>query len=407
LGVSHYPSLAGKGEAGATDRMYIDGNRFKIAGTFLAEPLGKALFEAVRGEQQLIKRNEARPEQPIRISAGWWDLAHKHGDFIFERKSLFDVCPMCEQGAGGKVYLKGQLDHFAATRVPINPRTPLTLEEKAMTKTTRKADAASIIGEELAEELEQETKPIGKSESELPEAMVTKADKRKKPLVDDEDEDDRADKEIMDEDDEEAKVEKETGKGQWFKKRKADVTNWSTFSTVLRSILDQDDPALIKEQAGQLLDEFGAHVDAVKAAVEAAVMIDDEGGLPTMADETIQAGIEETVNDILADDSLGRTEKLEAIQAAFNEYGETVKAQLDLSAPPDAGETLKAALMPVIEKLDLISQRLTGPAAPQGAAQAQPQQKSFVPKSAYSGEPEGLQKPPSLRDIVRKSVGIQ
>lgn len=166
LGIAHYPDLNGYGEAGITDRAYIDGSQFKAAGVFYLDdshPLGPDLYNAVADEIALIKRGEAI-EKPIRISAAWWDIQHAHGDFLFTRRSLDHVCPMCTKGVGGKRYLKGQLDHFAATRVPINPRTSLALEEKSMT--TRKEDAESIVGPGAAEQLEKKTKQlVGKSES--------------------------------------------------------------------------------------------------------------------------------------------------------------------------------------------------------------------------------------------------
>lgn len=166
LGIAHYPDLDGYGEAGGTDKAYIDGQQFKAAGVFFTDqthPFGPKLYNAVSEEQALIKRGGI-VEKPIRISAAWWDIQHAHGDFIFTRRSLDDVCPMCAKGVGDKTYLKGQLDHFAATRVPINPRTRLTLEEKSMA--TRKTDAESIIGTEGAEELEKKTRQlVGKSEA--------------------------------------------------------------------------------------------------------------------------------------------------------------------------------------------------------------------------------------------------
>jgi len=176
LGLSHYPSMDGSAEAGITGKMYLDGKQFKASGEFQPGPLGKALFEAVRAELDLVKRGQT-VEQPIRISAAWWDLEHSHGNFVFTRRSLTDICHMCAQGAGDKVYLKGQLDHFAATRVPINPRTKLELEEKSMPKVRRRDDAASIVGDELADELEQKAqKLVGKSQAdESPEALVVKA----------------------------------------------------------------------------------------------------------------------------------------------------------------------------------------------------------------------------------------
>lgn len=174
LGISHYPDLDGLADAGPSEQMYIDGNRFKASGFFYNDndhPLGKALFNAVRQESELIQKGETI-EKPIRISAAWWDLAHLHGNFSFERKSINDICPMCAKGQKeDKQYLKGQLDHFAATRVPIHSATSLDLEQKSMT--TRKEDANSIIDDpELVDEIDRKAKLLGKSETE---ELVTKA----------------------------------------------------------------------------------------------------------------------------------------------------------------------------------------------------------------------------------------
>ena len=181
LGVSHYPALEGFGEAGTTGKMFIDGNVFKADGIFNADSaIGQELLGAVKAELALIKKG-GQPEKPIRISAGWWDIEHYHSDsnFLFTRQALTDKCPLCDKGqTGDKIYKAGQLDHFAATRVPMNPRTSLELEEKSMAKTTRKEDAQSIVSPDLAEEMERRAQIVGKSdteENELHPAMVTKA----------------------------------------------------------------------------------------------------------------------------------------------------------------------------------------------------------------------------------------
>lgn len=184
LGVSHYPALEGFGEAGITRRMFIDGNKFKADGVFYADrPVGKAAYDAIRKEQAMIRKGET-VEKPIRISAGWWDLVHFHkdSDFLFVRQSLSDKCPICAKGQTfDKEYRQGQLDHFACTRVPMNPRTSIGLQEKSnMNKVTRKDDAATILDDELAEELDQKAKLVGKSEApgeddELLGAMVVRA----------------------------------------------------------------------------------------------------------------------------------------------------------------------------------------------------------------------------------------
>lgn len=158
LGLSHYPSLSGFGEGGITDRMYIDGNQFKAGGVFFDNTLGHALFEAIRDELAAIKRGDL-PELPIRISAAWWDIEHAHGDFVFRRSNLDDICPLCVEDTS-KTFIKGQLDHYAATRVPINPRTSLGLEVRSMAKVTRHDDAASIVDGKIADELERQTQEL-------------------------------------------------------------------------------------------------------------------------------------------------------------------------------------------------------------------------------------------------------
>ena len=174
LGLSHYPDLQGFGEGGWTDTMFVDGGQFKARGGFFqdeAHPLGLPMFDAIRTERSLIKRGEM-VEKPIRISAAWLDVQHAHGDLIFTRHSMDDKCPMCEQGNTDKIYLKGQLDHWAATRVPINMRTSIALEERSMAgRITRREDASDIIGPgDLVDELDLRARIVGKSE-----AIVIKA----------------------------------------------------------------------------------------------------------------------------------------------------------------------------------------------------------------------------------------
>lgn len=410
LGLSHYPALDGAGEAGLTDKMYIDGNQFKAKGTFFNDtehPLGKALFDAVRQERALIEKGEAITE-PIRISAGWWDIAHSHGTFIFERKSLDDICPMCVNGAGNKVYLKGQLDHFAATRVPINPRTSLGLEEKAMT--TRKQDANSIINDpELVEELDRQSAQIGKSETEeLPPGMVVKSDE----------EPDTAKME-----DEEMEYRPFGGamsiaEAEQFMAAQEQVsqvyTEWSLFRTVMDNILEYSDAAEIKGKVSNLINEFSSRVEAIKASVEDVYFIQPIGGKNIMADkqevkaEVKVIDLQAEIDKALADKDLNRQQKAEAIEAAYKQHAETVKAQLDAASPPNVGEEIQKAMMPVLEQLSLIASKLSTPQMSQA-----PVQKSFVP----GGMPQGNQdhqlpvssvtgKPSALRAMINRSVGM-
>lgn len=184
LGISHYPALDGYGEAGVTYRMYIDGNTFKADGIFKSDnPVGQKLLDEVKAELALIKKG-GQLEKPIRISAGWWDIQHYHveSNYLFTRQTLMDKCPICTKGqTTDKIYRAGQIDHLTGTRVPMNVRTSLELKSMAK-KITRREDAESIIGPDLAEEMEQRARMVGKSDaedgdSELHPAMVTRATK--------------------------------------------------------------------------------------------------------------------------------------------------------------------------------------------------------------------------------------
>ncbi len=181
LSVSHYPDLNGKAVPGSVDKVYLDGKFLKASGKFHKTPLGSACFDAAC--KSVYSKDE---EDKVRISIAFLDWMHKHksNGYVFERKDLGDLCPEClteliKGEYSGRTFLKGQLVHLAQTKVPVNKRTEITAEvDRAMAK-TRKDDAASIIGEELADELEQEAKLVGKSE-----ALIIKADEETETVSD-------------------------------------------------------------------------------------------------------------------------------------------------------------------------------------------------------------------------------
>jgi len=160
LGVAHYLDLDGFGIVGKADTVWRDGNVLKMKGTFLDTPLANAAFEAIK-QDRLEKRADT---ERVRVSIAFIDWGHNHGKGrAFARKSISDMCPYCEAGLGEKEYTAGQLVHLALTRRPAYPETEIVaLEERSMSK--RRDDAASIIGDELADELEAKSKDlIGRS----------------------------------------------------------------------------------------------------------------------------------------------------------------------------------------------------------------------------------------------------
>ncbi len=435
LGVSHYPRLDGFGEAGATEKMYVDGKQFKAGGLFLDSPVGKAVFETLRAELDMVKRGEA-VEQPIRISAAWWDLEHSHGDFVFTRRSLTDLCPMCTQGAGNKVYLKGQPDHWASTRVPIHPRTSLALEEKSMPKIKRRDDAASIVGDELADELENEAQRlVGKSETEdgAPSLVV-------KSEPDTRDDPGEAGVEKMYDEayyllggalsmaDAEAFIETQKMMDQLY-------TNWDLFRMVADNIFSAPADVDKVEALSKVVKEFGDRVATLKANISDAyllqpvtrsnVMTDQAQPMaqnapttpPVAAVNDPAAVLGTAVKAALENPALTREARLGAIQDALNSYAGAVKAQLDAVAPPAPGEEIAAAIEKSLggfaEKLDLLLAKLDARAAtPQ--PQATPQQKSFAPSGPVQPQTQPdlpvspvTGQPSALTARIRRSVGIQ
>lgn len=175
LSLSHYLDLEGKAAPGVTESVYIDGNFLKARGTFSNTPLGQACFDAVCKD---MYGDVPHPEGKIRISISFVDWMHQHksGGYVFTRNTLEDVCSECvkEQSEGnhfGLTFLKGQLIHLALTRVPVNTRTSVEVI-KSMAIQTRRDDAASIVGDELANEIDTQSQLVGKSQV----ALVTKSE---------------------------------------------------------------------------------------------------------------------------------------------------------------------------------------------------------------------------------------
>lgn len=167
VSIAHYKS--GKGRVnvpGEIRSVYRDGRVLKATAVLYDSPLGKAVFKSL--QKDLVERRE---EDKIRISIGFLDLEHSHGDkFTFVRKSLTDKCALCLKKVGDKIYKKGFLVHLAFTRKPANPRTDIEVERSM---TTKLEDAQSIIQDEEVEktlELKSLTEDVLviKSEEETP-----------------------------------------------------------------------------------------------------------------------------------------------------------------------------------------------------------------------------------------------
>ncbi len=161
LSIAHYRAGSdGKNLPGDVESVYVDGKQLKSKAFLRDNPLGRRTFDSICADEE--KRKSNTEHEPVRVSIGFLDLEHEHitegKSVVFTRTGLGQICPLCSQGVGGKIYKKGHLVHLAATRKPVNPRTSMSLEEKSMGEIiTKKDDAASIVGEDLAQELDEKS----------------------------------------------------------------------------------------------------------------------------------------------------------------------------------------------------------------------------------------------------------
>jgi len=373
LSVSHYPDLNGKGVPGPVDTVYIDGNRLKATGRFDDTPIGRACFESICTD--LYGENPIPEDEKIRISIAFLDWKHKHksSGFIFERSEDKPICPEClrelfEGEYEGREFLRGHLIHLGMTRVPVNKRTDMEVERSM---TTRKEDATSIVGEEIAEELEEESKLVGKSE-----ALVIKSEDEEETqeiLV----EEGKGKKEMKDEEEDE-EYEEEDEK----KKKKEEKSDFE--EAVLNMLSELTEKKEVEPPAEHPLD--GA-IAQLKSVYDVAVEMDDaQVALQTMQepfevlvrsiqDSMIQPEPEVLPEEPVADDGMAQ------LLSTFREEIGLLRAEM-------------AALKQPVAKQE------EGPKAP--------------PRRSIGLSPELLMKPeeqksktPKLREIVNRSVGIE
>jgi len=179
ISLSHYLDGNGKTVPGIINSTYVDKSCLKSNGEFADTPLGRKCFEVICSE--LYGENKNRQDK-IRVSIAFLDYMHKHksNGFVYDRlNSEIPFCSECVAEAmtknwKGLIFLKGLLIHEALTRVPVNTRTGLEVEKSMAEEIlTRKDDATSIVGEELADEVIKENSGqiVGKSET-----LVIKSD---------------------------------------------------------------------------------------------------------------------------------------------------------------------------------------------------------------------------------------
>jgi len=247
--------------------------------------------------------------------------------------------------------------------------------EVTRSMTTRKEDAASIIGDELADELDEKAKLVGKSE-----ALIVKSDDEEAIVVEEAKTKKKDEKEVSDNEDEEDM--EEEGCGDKKKKMKSEAID-------LSPIIEYLDSAIGEIKASYDRPTKPAHV------------LDE-------AFETFKAQYDEVYK---SDAPSG--DKLQMIQEPFNQLGSYLVSTLKATAQPeevaksdnagvDMVKAFSEALQPLAQKLDLLIQQnkpVTNPVS-------SPQRRSFNPADIQRSNLDYSNKPKSIQQLAEQSVGL-
>lgn len=438
LSLSHYPDLNGDAVPGEPVQLYIEGNdekaRLKAKGILFDSPLGHAVWRSLKADKN------KKPDEKIRISIGFLDLAHKHGENgdLFVRDGLTSVCSECLAGVGNKIYVNGYLVHLAFTRVPVNQRTEVVLEEKSMAtkaKKTRKDDAASIVGEDLAEEIDKKSKVLRSD------VLVEMSDNETETVSDEtlptsvndaetvtENEPNSEQELVLDSVSKEPEVEKMDAanlpyggaislkEAQKVKKAKEEMWEvmdmFSVFQNVVWNIVDRNDVLNKKEAVSKAVDEFKSML-AAKAMVEFGMVERSDPSHPLQP--AIDALLENIDNSLKLEGDLNQKLSvidLQSLGSAITDYvTKSVNADEPAPAPNDVTETIKNLLQPLVESVSGLSERIGVLESKSTATNVQPRENRIPKPRTFINPPNLTQKseavkPGSLRAIMNKSVGL-
>ncbi len=452
LSISHYPDLNGKAVPGEPLEIFIDGNKLKAKGILFNNSLGHAVYRSLKEDKN------KQPEEKIRISIGFLDLAHKHGENgnIWVRESAYALCPECLQGAGDKIYVQGCLVHLALTRVPVNKRTEMVLEEKAdmAKKKTRKEDAESIVGKDEADKIEMAQRAsqqrsdilIEMSETEeetrelIAEAEAAEESAEVAEVTEEEEEEEEEKEEVLDPVVEEAHVEKSDDSlaastaslvehlpyGGAVSMRQAEeyvaakneaiylMDMWQVFSNVIWNIMERSDVLDKRAAMNQAVDEF-KNVLAEKAMLTFSEITETTKTEEHALKPAIDALLEKVDNSI----GLVDIQKAEILNPALQELGTAItdylkeKSVVQNDEPPaqiNILDEMKELLQPLSEGLKTLSDRMGVLEAKSNTQNVEvrqriPQSRTLTQAVVVKAQPE-TPKPNSLKDIARKSVGL-
>ena len=437
LGVAHYLDLDGDGIAGKAAKVMVDGTHLKMKGTFENNVLGNAAYDAIKRDIE----NKTPPDERVRVSIAFVDWGHEHeGIGQFVRKSLMDRCTFCEQGLGEKIYRKGHLVHLALTRQPAYPEADIQLEVKSMSR--RKQDAASIVGDELAEDLEKKSETLTARSADIdPNAVVIRQDGED---VVEEEEDEEKEKEAETEMVEESLAGAKTldEADAFLTSRSKDVPlldSWAILASVLANIAGDEQ----REAIFRTVSEFQERLDimALRALMKVSDMIEKaegeveeeeadapestDGGTETVEEKSTTTKVEEHPLDevfaVLKDsfdavmaEPLPESKRLEALQGPVNDLAAAIKRSVGeedvLVDPSDIlnSEVVKAAMNEVVAPLQAEIAALSAKVSVSDVKPSKPVRRSIqVGQGNVVTKTAPTSKFSSLKSIVRRSVGIE
>jgi hypothetical protein len=394
LSISHYPDLGGMAVPGEPLELFIDGKQLKARGYLFDNKLGNAVWKSLKEDEK-----KSPDEDKIRISIAFLDLAHKHGELgkVYHRLSETELCEECMDGVGNKIYLDGYLVHLALTRVPVNPRT--LMEIKSMTKKTRKEDAESIVPDkEIVEEIDAKAALEKKSDVLVEMADTDDIEAEPQPVGDPP----TVEVPVV----EEAKHTKECIKKE---------------HTIETSEDDPEPPPDEKKKVSKksLTDEdIAAIAETVKSMI-----VPDHTSLPAPKETSVlDAAVDKLYKSV--DNAVKMeadvTAKLESINPFLQEVGdvisEVVKISVSVAKSDVATSDVSSKL--ILEQLNKLNDTITGVVTDVALLKSKsqtnenpsrvPVPRSLAPdlvKKMITAQPDD--KPASVRDIVRRSVGLE
>lgn len=394
VSVSHYPDLNGSGVPGVIDAIYIDGTYLKAKGRFNDSNLGRKCFEAICSD---LYNKESEQDRKVRVSIGFLDWSHQHkrNGYVFKRDGEFDFCPECLKELltgedSGKVFLSGHLVHLALTRVPANKRTSMEVEKSMAEEIlTRKDDATSIVGEELATELEEQVKKVLEHDSlvtfsEVPET-TTEDNTMSAPTP-------GTNPDVM---------------RELAKSKKEDEEDKESYSPNEEKEEEEEVPPKKKSKS---LTEVYESLSEIKTLITNYLVKP-----PHPLDATFEAFKSEF--DVVSGSESSVDDKLHAIQEPFNKLGSdivsTIRSTIVIKSEPEnateddistmIAKAVAKAVSPLNEKLELMSAKMqtvsTGTNVPQRRSiNAAEVQKAQTRQQVVS-------KTPKLRALIDKTVG--